>query len=413
MKIAGIIAEYNPFHKGHAYHIQKTRELTGADYVVSVISGDFVQRGGPAFLPRHFRAKMALLGGADLVFELPSTCSCQSAEFFARRGVELLDGLGCVNFLSFGSESGNLKVFRELGSFLGTETPLFQHHLQKELKSGLSYPAARQKALLACLPGKENIQKELESLLSSPNNILGIEYCKALFTLGSSIQPVTVLRKGSGYHEKKLHNEYPSASALRRAFTMDTSHTNQDFPEHLFSGFPSEVLDFLRSSSLQEYFVTEDDFSLLLRQMLYRTDPAAMAACQDMTPELLHRILNTRDQYENFSQYVSLLKTRELTYTRICRTLFHALLDIREVSPVPYARLLGFRRSAAPVLTAIKRQGTLPLLTKLADAPSRLSPRALEVLEQNITLSHLYESVLCEKNSHKFQNEYTKQMILL
>lgn len=134
MKIAGIIAEYNPFHTGHAYHIQKTRELTGADYIIVVLSGDFVQRGAPALYSKHLRTRMALLGGADLVFELPSTHACESAEFFAQNAVGLLDGLGCVDVLSFGSESGTIEPFLKLGSFLSAETPEYQNLIKKYLK---------------------------------------------------------------------------------------------------------------------------------------------------------------------------------------------------------------------------------------------------------------------------------------
>ena len=147
MKIAGIIAEYNPFHTGHAYHIQKTRELTGADYIVVVMSGDFVQRGAPALYSKHLRTRMALLGGADLVFELPATHACESAEFFAQSAVGLLDGLGCVDVLSFGSESGDIEPFLQLGAFLATETPEYQNLLKEYLKKGESFPKARSLAL--------------------------------------------------------------------------------------------------------------------------------------------------------------------------------------------------------------------------------------------------------------------------
>lgn len=140
MKIAGIIAEYNPFHTGHAYHIQKTRELTGADYIIVVLSGDFVQRGAPALYSKHLRTRIALLGGADLVFELPSTHACESAEFFAQNAVGLLDGLGCVDVLSFGSESGTIEPFLKLGSFLSAETPEYQNLIKKYLKKENPFP---------------------------------------------------------------------------------------------------------------------------------------------------------------------------------------------------------------------------------------------------------------------------------
>lgn len=423
MKIAGIIAEYNPFHTGHAYHIRETREKTGADFVIAVISGDFVQRGGPAFLPKHLRAEMALAGGADLVFELPSACSCESAEFFARSGVELLHGLGCVDTLSFGSESGDIRLFQSLGNYLTEESPAFRQQLQNGLKSGLSYPAARRDALFAVWDGAKDYDVDWTGFLSSPNNILGVEYCKALAKLKSPIQPVTVQRKGNGYHEQQLNQEFPSASALRNSWTETslketadkvtvTELSSEQF-SGLSGGFPPEVWEVLRKHSAWNQTITEQDFSMLIRWMLYAADPETLCSYQDLSPDLVQRLINTRGQYENFSQYAGLLKTKELTYSRICRALFHALLGIREVPPVTYARLLGFRRQAAPALSKIKQNGTLPLLTKLADASSILSPESLKFLEADTRIAHLYEAVASEKYHRNFIHEYTRQLVIL
>lgn len=411
MKIAGIIAEYNPFHTGHAYHIRETRKKTGADFVIAVMSGDFVQRGGPAFLPKHLRAETALAGGADLVFELPSLWSCESAEFFAQSGVELLHGLGCVDYLSFGSESGDIRLFQTLGKYLADESPDFRRHLQAGLKSGLSYPAARRDALLAVWEGADNCEADWNSFLSSPNNILGIEYCKALEKLKSPIQPVTIQRQGSGYHEPQLSKEYPSASALRN-FWIKHESEEESFSE-LSSGFLPEVWNILQKHSARNQILTEQDFSLLIRWMLYASDPGQLCSHQDLSGDLAQRMTNTREQYENFSHYVELLKTKELTYSRICRALFHALLGIREIPPVSYARLLGFRRQAAPVLSKIKQCGSLPLLTKLADASSFLDSETMKSLEQNTRISHLYESVASEKYHRPFIHEYTRRLVIL
>ena len=212
MKIAGIIAEYNPFHTGHAYHIQKTRELTGADYIIVVLSGDFVQRGAPALYSKHLRTRMALLGGADLVFELPSTHACESAEFFAQNAVGLLDGLGCVDVLSFGSESGTIEPFLKLGSFLSAETPEYQNLIKKYLKKGESFPKARSLTLQELL---SDTDADTGIFLQTPNNILGVEYCKALCRQNSTIRPLTVKREGNAYHDNSLNGQFPSASAIR------------------------------------------------------------------------------------------------------------------------------------------------------------------------------------------------------
>lgn len=403
MKIAGIVAEYNPFHKGHAYHIQETRRRTGADFIIAVMSGDFVQRGGPAFLTKQARTRIALTGGADLIFELPSTHSCQSAELFARSAVQLLMGLGCVDILSFGSESGDLNSFWELGGYLAEEPPAYRKLLREHLKSGLSFPAARSQALASLLPLPEDF-------ISSPNNILGIEYCKALYLLHSSIKPFTVKRAGSGYHDLDMHQEFPSASAIRNAWK---SLDGPEFSPHMDNCFPAGASSIFRKAALEEGYLTEEDFSLLLRWLLFQSDASSLSLYPDLSSDLADRMMNTRNRYEDFSQYVSVLKTKELTHTRILRALFHALLDIREVPPLTYARLLGYRRQALPVLSEIKGKGRLPLITKMAGAASLLDAEGRFLLEMNTRISNLYESVCCEKMHRPFIHEFSRPLVIL
>lgn len=403
MKIAGIIAEYNPLHTGHAYHIKATREKTNADYIIVALSGDFIQRGEPACLSKHRRARAALLAGADLVFELPATHACQSAELFARSAVELLDGLGCVDTLSFGSESGDLAPFLSLGELLATEPPRYRQLLRMYLKEGLSYPAARQRAILSyydsCPP------QMMEALLSAPNNILGLEYCKAIRRIGSTIQPFTIARAGSGYHDTELSGQHPSASALRSFYQKNRSL------EPMRPYLPSAVHAYLRADDVMKEFLVPEDFSLLIRFLLFQEKD--LEAFMDIHTDLARRILRERSHYENLDQFVSILKTKEITYTRLMRALFHALLEIRDCPPLPYARLLGFRKSASCVLREIKQHSTLPLITKLADAPSCLNAPALQILKENTRISNLYETVLCEKIGKPFVHEYQKELILL
>lgn len=400
MKIAGIIAEYNPLHNGHAYHIQTTKEETKADFIVVALSGDFIQRGEPACLSKHHRAYMALLAGADLVFEIPSTHSCQSAELYARSGIELFHGLGCVDFISFGSESGDLSQFLSLGKLLADEAPEYQQQLRAYLKSGLSYPAARQKTL-------EALQCAEETFLSSPNNILGIEYCKAIYRLESNLTPLTIKRAGSGYHDLNFRTEYPSASGIRNYF--QTHHSLAQIQ----NSFPEEIYSYLLTHNAMLEYLTSEDFSLLFRWFLFTCETKDLENILDIHADLARRIIRERNNYESFSQFVSLLKTKELTHSRLTRALYHALLQIKECPPLPYARLLGFRKSASCVLKAAKKNGTLPVITKLADAPSYLNTSAQQLLDTNTRISNLYESVLCEKTKKKFVHEYQKELIIL
>lgn len=407
MKIAGIIAEYNPFHTGHAYHIQKTRELTGADYIVVVLSGDFVQRGAPALYSKHLRTRMALLGGADLVFELPSTHSCESAEFFAQNAVRLLDALGCVDVLSFGSESGTIEPFLKLGSFLSAETPEYRNLLKEYLKRGESFPKARSLTLQELL---SDADADTGTFLQTPNNILGVEYCKALCRQNSPIRPLTVKREGNGYHDDSLNEEFPSASAIRALWKSANCKMSDTA---VSSCFPPAISALLSQTFTFPQFLDEEDFSPYLRWLLFSSDKAQLTSYQDVTPDFVQRLFHTRGSYESWGQYAALLKTRELTYSRICRMLMHCLLQISHVPVLSYARLLGFRRQAAPVLSEFKKHSSIPVITKAADAASLLSDETAAVFSKNVEISNLYEAVWCEKYHTPFVHEYRKPLVIL
>ena len=237
MKTAAIIAEYNPFHKGHRYQIEETRKATGADYILVLMSGDFVQRGEPAIYNKYIRTRMALLGGADAVLELPVLYATSSAEFFAEGAVTLLDHMQMVDFLSFGSESGKLEDFLPLAELLNRKEATVLSTVNELLRQGLSYPKARSRAVSLLFPEYSSADA---AFFSSPNNILALEYCKTLKKLKSSIKPFTLLRKGSGYHDPFLPEDssvYPSASALRSLITASTSSqflTADDLSPQLF-----------------------------------------------------------------------------------------------------------------------------------------------------------------------------------
>lgn len=433
MKTAGIIAEYNPFHLGHQHQINYVKEIAGADYIIIAMSGDYVQRGAPALLPKHIRTEMALRGGADLVLELPAAVSTASAEAFARGGVELLDSLNVVDFLCFGSESGEMEPFRQVAQILTEEPEEYREKLRDFLRQGMSFPTARSRALLFVLsqkglpkaemrPPKEQTptmqqeeMQQLEAFLSSPNNILGIEYCKALLKLHSDICPVTLLRQGSGYHETELSSmKMPSASAVRR-YIAEQEFSFDKLEETLRPYLGEASAKLLTSSVKARGFVTENQLDLLLHYCLFtavRED--TLTEYQDMSDALAKRISNTINQYQNFQQYVSLLKTREITQTRIQRALLHVLLRIKAApAPVGYARVLGFQKSAAPLLSAIKKNATVPLITKAADAPGLLTGTALQAFEETVCASNIYESLLCSRTHNNFRHEYQKPVVIL
>ena len=345
MKVVGIIAEYNPFHRGHEYQIRYARESLGADYVIVAMSGDFVQRGAPALMPKHLRAEMALLGGADLVLELPVQVSTASAEGFAAGGVSLLDGLGIVDELCFGSECGDTEILMETARILVAEPPAYRDFLQKNLRAGMSFPLARSRALTSYVAksaisdvssgdGHFIFSEQMDSILSSPNNILGIEYCKALLHQHSSIRPHALLRKGSGYHDADLSDVsgdfFPSASGIRELLSAEKGA--MDFSRFI----PAAAFPVFSSALEKKCWLLETVLDLPLHYKLFLETEETLRQYPDLSDALIRRILKYRNQYESFSQFADLLKTRDITRSAICRGLVRIFLDLKELQmPLP------------------------------------------------------------------------------
>lgn len=392
MRIVGIIAEYNPFHNGHAYHIQKAKELAHADAVVVVMSGNYVQRGTPAIMPKHIRAEIALKAGASLVIELPVRYATGTAEQFAYGAVALLEKLGCVDAICFGSECGDIHALEDVAKILADEPTEYKELLQDLLRTGLSFPTARQQALEALFP-----EKNFKQILSSPNNILGIEYIKALYRLNSKIIPITIPRNSSEYHDTNLSGMYSSASAVRKLIE-----------EHRFSELEAQLpegnVDIFFQIFEQRFPVYANDFSLLLKYRLLNEAKSSLAEYEDVSEELANRIYNQQNQFENFEQFCQLLKTKELTYTRISRALLHIILCMKKQasSDISCARVLGFALDDATVMSTIKKYSEIPLITKLT---------ATDALSEDIYTSNLYEVVLADKFGLKPINEYEHPVV--
>ena len=409
--IVGIIAEYNPLHKGHAWHIQKAKELAGAKYCIAVMSGDFVQRGAPAIFDKYTRTAMALEAGADLVLEMPSIFAASSAEDFAACGIALLDRLGVVGSVCFGSECGNMEEISRAASILASEPDLYTAALKEQLKKGFTWPQARAHALsLTGDFGKE--------LLDSPNNILGIEYAKALIRRKSPIRPITVLRQGSGYHDTGFSDVFCSASAIRKELEANVSNGGEGLPASVLQGMPSFAGHFLEPA----YPVFLNDFSTLLNTALLRMTAASDPFEQylDVSDDLAARIRKELLSFSSFEDRIGALKTRQYTYTRISRALLHLLLGItdqeimagRAADYAPYARVLGFNRGASAVLSDIKKRGTIPLITKTADAGDLLEGTAWEMFQKDLFCSHLYQAVVSGKYHTRLNNEYTHSVVM-
>lgn len=441
MTVNGIIAEYNPFHNGHQYHLERSRMETGADYNVVVLSSNFTQRGEPAILDKFARAKMALECGADLVLELPIFCSAASAEYFARGGVSILHQLGVVDYLCFGSECGKVDILERFAKILLEEPARFVKDLKSGLAAGHSYPVARNRALMDYAPELA----KYENILASPNNILGIEYIKALLSFDSKIKPHTIQRAGANYHDRLFGAEFCSALALREALVQ-----NQQKPLSLASQMPKKAFRILSESLIETPPVTAEDFSQMLLYKLLMEKDAGFDGYVDVTPELSDRIKNMLKDYQGFSQFCDVLKSKNMTYARISRSLLHILLDDKkdnalseagneskqvvatthvrksdgkpnsdlghtstDASIVPYARVLGFRKDAAPLLTEIKKNSKIPLVTKLADAKEVLDETTHALLTEDLRKGSIYESIAAIKAGRAAMDERQRQIVII
>lgn len=419
MKTVGIITEYNPFHNGHAYHIARGRELTGADYCIAVMSGNFVQRGEPAVIDKFTRAEMALAGGADLVIELPVFYAAASAEYFAAGAVALLDQLGVVDALCFGSEAGDLPRLSGIADILAEEPPVFRQRLKELLGQGRGFPEARQQALEECLsaaPDQNLPAADVRAILAEPNNILAIEYLKALKRLNSRIEPVTISRAGGGYHQIEQDQLFSSATHIRRVLAAPP------LSAALAEQVPAAVYALLQSSYEKSCPVLSGDFSLLLHYRLLQFRTAAeLTAFLDVSADLADRIWRCIPAYQNLEQFTRLIGSRQLTTGRIRRCLLHILLDITtaELNQLHqsgyhyYARVLGFRRNSTALLHQIKAAAAIPLITKLARADDCLDRTGRALLAKEITASQIYHAVTSAKFGQPPYNEYQRQLVII
>jgi len=442
MKIIGIIAEYNPFHNGHAYQIKKIKEDLQADFVVVAMSGNFVQRGTPAIIDKYARTKMALSCGADLVIELPVLWATASAEYFATAGVTLFDKMGCVNGICFGAETNDLRLLTQLADTLIEESAEYRALLSSYLKEGLAFPTARSKALCQYLTASfssspktfgEEYAHEIFNVLNTPNNILAIEYLKALKRRNSSITPYVIKREGAGYHEETILNpadfavqintSAPTASATAIRKVLDTSFCGGErhFSKELTNSMPSTALEILKEYMTRTSFVQANDFSSVLGYKLLSSDINTLADIGDSSPELANRLFKNRMNFVGFDAFCELNKSKNTTYTRISRILLHFILNIsnsdysfgKELDYIPYLKILGFRKDASALLKTLKKASTIPVISKLADAETLLDVNAIELLKKDIFAADLYSQICANKHENSAKSEYSRNICII
>ena len=443
MKITGIICEYNPFHNGHKYQIEKVKK-DGSDYVISLMSGDWVQRGGPAIIDKHSRTLMALKSGADMVIELPVIYSTGAAGDFAYGAVSLLDALGCVDELSFGCESPSLDALDEVTEFMLNHQEDLAKEIASFMKEGNSYPKARELALL------NHFNEHIVEGLCKPNNILATEYRKALYNLGSNIKPCPIHRIGSNYYETELNMQsYSSATAIRECILSSYDYMNNDDSyvrneddvigisnmsfvgntpvrqamseplSPIINHVPSSTYDILLERLGRSYPLTSQNFSREVGYKAILEKDEGYEQYLDVSRELSDKIKKNLAYFQSYDQFCSLLKTKEITYSRVSRCLTHILLDIKKDcydkdKKASYARILGFRKDSEQLLSIVKESSSIPMITKLADAGNVLDERQMCLLDKDIMAAHIYDFVsACKYQSKENANEFTRQIVIV
>lgn len=415
-KIAAIIAEYNPFHNGHEYHIKKTREMTGADYIVVIMSTNYVQRGEPAILDRFLRAEAALSSGADAVFELPVTVSTGGADIFSLGSVALAENLGIVDYLSFGVETEDLEGLKNCSNLL-LDNKDFELSIKKYMAEGLTFPECRERFL------RENGHEKEASILASPNNILAISYLNSLSKLNSKIMPLPIKRKTSEHHSLNLSENGNIASA--RAIREELKKKNQ---QSTFHYLPKKSLELIMK---ENNYLENDDFSSILFYKLNSIIHAnskkkaidLLSSYQDITTDLAGRIYNHFQTPLSFQDFSNFLWGKNYTYTRITRALHHIILNItkdlisenKELHYCPYIRPLAIKKDALGILESIKKKGNtaLPLLTRIGDIHKSESLIAKKTFSIHLEANELYKQLSFHHHRVSVYNDRKNSFMLI
>jgi len=413
LNVVGIIAEYNPFHKGHLYQINTVKKVLKPDAIVVALSGNFVQRGEPAIFNKWARAEMALRAGVDLVVELPVCFSTATAEIFAESAIKLLLKTGVVNTLSFGVEEYHEHELIFLGKLLSEEPSSFKSILNEFLQKGLSFPKAREMAIAKYITlNNLNLNVELISkLLNKPNFILATEYVKAINKLGASFTIFPVIRKGHQYHDKTLTEDYVSASAIRQTIITN----RQDFMDKIASHLPTLTLQVIAKEIKHHHNpVFLQDFETVILYILRHIKTHEIKKFFDVREGLENRIKKAAQTCSNLDQLISQIKSKRYPATRIQRILIQILLDIpKEMvesrSPY-YIRVLGFSEKGALLLKQISKNASIPIITKTSHF-KKLDQRAKSMFERDLFSSDIYSLAYEDPNLRTGASDFRRKVI--
>ncbi|GAU78764.1 nucleotidyltransferase [Fusibacter sp. 3D3] len=372
MKIIAIIAEYNPFHNGHLYQLQKSVQETDADGIIAIMSGNFVQRGHPAFWDKWTRTELALAAGVNLIIELPVFFATASAEQFAYGAIKLLNDTNSVSHLCFGSENMDKYAFDQIASLLANEPESFKLALNNALSQGLSFPNAREIALKKSL--------NIDHMPNTSNSILALEYFKALKILDSPILPHLIKRVGSGYNDEELSTDFSSATAIRNAYFK--AHKNRE--TFSFDGLlPKPCSDFI--SQAKPTPLSIEDFQDILLYKLRSASTTELSKFREVTEGLEYKLKTLSLKARTYDELIYGLKSKRYTTTKLSRMLNNILLNITKdfsgAAHLNYLRVLGFDQTGQKILKLIKSNSDLNLITNLNHISNTLKDNPLLTMD--------------------------------
>ncbi len=408
MKVLGIIAEYNPFHNGHLYHLNKSVEISGADFTVCVMSGNFLQRGEPALFNKWIRAEAAVRNGIDLVIELPFAFSGSSAEHFAKGAINILNRLGCVTHLSFGSEKGEIEDLYRTAEILSHESDTFKEHLKINLKKGNSFPYSREISI-----SEVTEDLDIQNVLNAPNNILGVEYLKWLIRTDSRIKPLTIKRYSTGYHDSNINNNICSATAIRELLIKKKGKVEALQNVVPFSTY--ETITYYMNKGIAPLF--KDDLWHLIQYKLLTTSSQELGEIFSASEGIEHRLLSQVYRKKTMDDFISRIKTKRYTQTSIQRLLNHILMSFTKKDMnafqtdenCMYGRILGFSSKGTRLLRMIKEtcSTTLPVITNINKEAGPDSP-FYPLLKYDITASDVYHLASGQYDMYK-ESDYVRK----
>ena len=409
--VVGIIAEYNLFHNGHALQLDYARKTLGADKIIVALSPDFTQRGEIAILSKYERARIALELGVDLVVQIPVNSATDSSLGYAYGSIKVLDSLGVIDTLLFSAEDDNIDILSKIAEIELEENDTYTKAINTSLTQGLSYPKARENAILESIKtSNPEIQSNIVAkILSKPNNILAIEYLKALRLIDSSITPVCMKRTGSSYNDDVIKGNIASATAIRNAIK------NNEF-DHVEAVVPPKAYSLYKKCYSNSEFLYPNDISLMLGYKLLDGDFTIYKDCNE---ELSNKISNELSNYTNMTSFRGLIKSKNITESRISRVLCHILLNITnelyiesngKVYPhIPYILILGFNDDGASLMNQIKSNHTLPYFTSINDALNYdFNGRERAVLEADIHATSVSNLILANKSNSIITSEQSR-----